>query len=150
MILTLGGRQFELDRDQVHAKIVGCAPEDVREHWVEIDGLEWPPKQVLELALGVHRSEFTSHTALRQLRRLGFRTSAMPTGSSRAQPASIRVQAAPVLTQPPMGGADPADAFKTLFEFAATGDLTARVAQLEGHLMVPTGRRQPAQRTVAA
>jgi hypothetical protein len=134
MIFTLDGRQFELDRDQVRAKVAGRAPEGVHQHWVEIDGLEWPPKQVLELALGVHRSEFTSHTALRQLRRLGFRTSATPAGSSRAQPASMWVPTAPVLAQPPADVAEPTDAFKTLFEFAATGDLTARVAQLEAAL----------------
>jgi len=34
-----------------------------------------PPRQLFERALGVSRTEFISHTAIRRLRRLGFPTS---------------------------------------------------------------------------
>ena len=74
------------------ARLAGQAPEDIRQYWVEIDGMRWPVKQVLRLATG--SSEFQSQTAQRHLRKLGFRVGgeAMPRGGAprtRMSPASF-------------------------------------------------------------
>jgi hypothetical protein len=71
MRFVMAGNAYELTSNQVRSRLVG-QPEDIREHWVEIDGVRWPVKQVLETVTGVHRREFTSQTARRQLARLGF------------------------------------------------------------------------------
>ena len=78
MRFTIAGEQVELDAARVRRQLVGRSPEAIRTHWVEIDGRRWPPKQVLALATGIPRTSFISHTAIRDLRRLGFRTSQMP------------------------------------------------------------------------
>jgi hypothetical protein len=72
---TLNGARYTLDASAVRTALRGRTPDDVRDHWVDVDGVRWPPKQVLALATSLGRSEFTSHMALRQLQRLGFATS---------------------------------------------------------------------------
>lgn len=83
MEFVLNGVRHSLEPDDVRSALRGGAPDDVREHWVEIDGVRWPPKQALSLATGIDRTEFTSHMALRQLQRLGFPTSAWGRGSAK-------------------------------------------------------------------
>ncbi|WP_158726423.1 hypothetical protein [Tomitella fengzijianii] len=51
------------------------APEPVREHWCDVDGVRYPAKQAYQLLTGIPRSQFTSHQALRGLRSAGFVTS---------------------------------------------------------------------------
>ncbi|MGY1709091.1 DUF6884 domain-containing protein [Geodermatophilus sp. SYSU D00758] len=75
MDFVLNGTRYALDAETVRAAVRGRTPDEVREHWVDVDGVRWPPKQVFALATGLHRGEFTSHTALRQLHRLRFPTS---------------------------------------------------------------------------
>ena len=75
MDFVLNGRRHALEPDDVRSSVRGRVPEDVRAHWVDVDGLRWPPKQALALATGLDRTEFTSHIALRQLERLGFQVS---------------------------------------------------------------------------
>ena len=87
---TLNGVRYGLDEATVREGLRGGAPEDVREHWVDVDGVHWPPKQAFSLATGLDRAEFTSHTALRHLRRLGLGTSDWSSGrttSGKASPA---------------------------------------------------------------
>jgi hypothetical protein len=48
------------------------APKPVREHGVRIGGVVYPVKQAFEQGCGVPRAQFTSQTALRHLRALGF------------------------------------------------------------------------------
>jgi hypothetical protein len=79
---TLNGIRHTLDAAAVRTALRGGAPENVREHWVDVDGVRWPPKQALARATGLDRAEFTSHIALRQLQRLGFPTSAWRGGSA--------------------------------------------------------------------
>lgn len=78
MRFTIDGLQVDLDVASVRRQLTGRSPESIRTHWVEIDGVRWPPKQVLALATGIPRTSFISHTAIRDLRRLGFATSLMP------------------------------------------------------------------------
>lgn len=49
-------------------------PEPVREHWVEVDGTLYPPKQAYHLLTGFSRSEYNTDEALTQLRKRGFAT----------------------------------------------------------------------------
>lgn len=57
-------------------KLVSQAvPEPFREHWADIGGVRYPPKQAYQLISSLPRSSFTSHTALARLRRIGFTTS---------------------------------------------------------------------------
>lgn len=69
---TMDGRFFELRRSEVEKALVGVAPEPVRSHSVQIGGIWFPVKQVLEEATGVDRSDFISTAARRQLKKLGF------------------------------------------------------------------------------
>lgn len=56
-------------------------PEPVREHWVEVDGTLYPPKQAYHLLTGLPRSDYNTHHALSQLRRHGFATSTYTPGA---------------------------------------------------------------------
>lgn len=133
MRFTLNGDHFDLDRSVVEAKLAGHEPEAIRAHWVEINGQRWPPKQALELVIGVHRSEFTSHTPLRQFERLGFPTSTIPTaGLYRSAPDDMTVSAAQRASQADTTSATAA--FATLLSFIAAENLTTRVSHLEARL----------------
>jgi hypothetical protein len=72
MRFTVGGRNLELDRRKVLASVSNKEPELLREHYVEIVGENFPPKQVLALATGWERTSFTTMEATRVLIRLGF------------------------------------------------------------------------------
>jgi hypothetical protein len=69
---TLNGRRYELVRAVVESRLQGVAPEPIREHAVLVNGTWFPVKQAFEIAVGVPRSEFISHTARRHLAALGF------------------------------------------------------------------------------
>jgi hypothetical protein len=94
MDFVLNGVSHSLHADDVRSALRATRPEDVREHWVEVDGVRWPPKQAFALVAGVDRAEFTSHNALRQLQRLGFATSAW-SGDGRARLVDAAVRQAP-------------------------------------------------------
>jgi hypothetical protein len=70
--VTVAGRQFQLDQVNVEHALDGALPEPLREHFVVVGGRRWPPKQVLALATGLDRADFTTHQARRILSRLGF------------------------------------------------------------------------------
>lgn len=89
MDFVLNGVQHSVDAGTVRAVLRGLTPGDVREHWVDVDGVHWPPKQLFALTTGLQRTEFTSHIALRQLRRLGFPTSDWSSTATVAKAASL-------------------------------------------------------------
>ncbi len=70
-----GGDRTQLDAAVVRSALCGHVPESVRTHWVDVDGVRWPPRQVVALATGLDRRRLTSRTAHRTLRQLGFETS---------------------------------------------------------------------------
>jgi hypothetical protein len=70
--VTVGGRSLELDRRQVEAVMRDVPAEPVREHLVVVDGVEYPPKQVLAVLTGWDRTSFTTMEAQRVLARVGF------------------------------------------------------------------------------
>lgn len=87
MPFTLDGESFNLTPALVRARLIGQEPEEIREHWVEVDGIRWPVKQVISLATGAKRTRFQSQASRRWLQNLGF---AVGTGSSAVQPGSAR------------------------------------------------------------
>ncbi|MFT7869863.1 MULTISPECIES: hypothetical protein [Amycolatopsis] len=114
---VLNGERHSLSRAQVLSAAARGGPEPIREHWVSVGDQAWPPKQLLERALGVARTEFISHFAIRQFRRLGFSTSPLP-----HEPTGRR------------GVTDLGQAFTDMVAFLTTEDLTARVGWLEKEL----------------
>ncbi|CDZ92564.1 hypothetical protein QLG13_10325 [Rhodococcus aetherivorans] len=57
------------------AAIRRMAPEGVQEHWVDVGGVRYPPKQVWGILSGRPRSGYNTHHALSQLGKIGFETS---------------------------------------------------------------------------
>ncbi|WP_051767709.1 hypothetical protein [Amycolatopsis vancoresmycina] len=127
---VLNGEQHHLSRDQVLRAAAVGGPEPIRTHWVSVGEERWPPRQLFERALGVPRTDFISHYAIRQLRRLGFTTSPLP--HEPGVPAGPEEPA-----EPPAGGTDLGTAIKSfidLIQFFGREDLSSRVVRLEGLL----------------
>ena len=70
--VTVGGRKHDITKEEVTGKMRGVKPEPAREHLVEIAGIAYPPKQVLETVTGWNRRSFTSLEAVRVLTGAGF------------------------------------------------------------------------------
>lgn len=70
----IAGRAFELSRAEVVARLRAEVPAPVRDHFVVVDGLRYPPKQVIAIVTGLDRADFTTYQARGALRRLGFTT----------------------------------------------------------------------------
>jgi len=68
----VGGRPLELRASEVAERMRGEDPESIREHFVEVAGSAFPPKQVLAAVTGWDRTTFTTMEARRVLTRLGF------------------------------------------------------------------------------
>ena len=89
MRFTLDGEPFVLTPELVRARLAGHMPEEIREYWVEIDGMRWPVKQVISIATGVSdRQRFQSQSSRRWLQNLGF-TIGGGTGASAAATAQL-------------------------------------------------------------
>jgi hypothetical protein len=69
---VISGQRFELDRERIEHAVVGVLPEPIQEHYVVVGSMRYPPKQVLSIATGLDRADFTTHQARRILRSLGF------------------------------------------------------------------------------
>lgn len=85
-------------------------PEPVREHWVEVDGTLYPPKQAYHLLTGLSRSEYNTDHALTQLRKHGFATSVFSPGPSPKTHAPVAQPVAPKVTRRAPVKKDPAAA----------------------------------------
>ncbi len=72
MQFTLDGERFELTAQLVRARLQSHVPQTIREYWVDIDGVQWPVKQVIAIATGARRTRFQSQDARRWLQNLGF------------------------------------------------------------------------------
>lgn len=69
---TLNGQRYELTREDVEARLVEVTPDAIRKHAVRVNDTWFPAVQAFEVATGIPRSEFISHTARRHLSALGF------------------------------------------------------------------------------
>jgi hypothetical protein len=66
----LNGHVHQLDTSAVRAALKRELREDIREHWIEVDGVRWPVKQVFGAATALPREQFTAHVELVDLTRL--------------------------------------------------------------------------------
>ncbi|WP_051165333.1 hypothetical protein [Nocardia testacea] len=104
-------------------------PEPIREHWVNVAGIHYPPKQVYQLITGLPRSAYTSHRALAELRKLGLSTSVYT--PPRTETARAEISDGSSAT----GGVDKlSESFATLSRFLTDHDLTAHLAASEAAL----------------
>lgn len=79
-MMKVGGRDFDLTKQEVEARMKSEEPELIRKHVVDIDGRMFPPKQVLGHVTGWERTSFTTMEAQRVLARLGFDCTEVPGG----------------------------------------------------------------------
>jgi hypothetical protein len=70
--MKVGGRDFDLMKQEVEARMRGEDPELIQKHMVEVNGQMFPPKQVLGHVTGWDRTTFTTMEAQRVLTRIGF------------------------------------------------------------------------------
>src|SRR6056297_1032954 len=83
--IVVAGQRIDVDTASVIATARAHDPEVIHRHWVDVEGIRFPPKQLLQLCTGIPRSTFISHQALRAFQRLGFTTSEIPSSASPAQ-----------------------------------------------------------------
>lgn len=81
--MKVGGRDFNLTKQDVEARMNGEDPERIQKHMVEVNGQMFPPKQVLGHVTGWARTTFTTLEAQRVLTRLGFVCAEAPGGRIR-------------------------------------------------------------------
>jgi hypothetical protein len=70
----IGGRELLITPGDVVRKMDGVEPEQIHQHLVNIAGVAFPPKQVMEQISGFGRRSYTTMEALRVLTKLGFVT----------------------------------------------------------------------------
>ena len=73
MEFQLGGQDYNLTREDVEARLKHVEPEDVRKHFVTVNGKRYPVKQALAMALGRRVAHFITTDAIRILSNLGFK-----------------------------------------------------------------------------
>lgn len=69
---TLNGRRYQLSREDVDQRLAQVEPGVIRKHAVRVNGIWFPVIQAFEIATGIPRAEFMSHTARRHLAALGY------------------------------------------------------------------------------
>ena len=69
---VLNGKRLSYSRSQVLEAVKNQIPRRINKYRVKIDGMEFPPKQVLELLTGIEPINFTTMDAQRVLKKLGF------------------------------------------------------------------------------
>ncbi|MCA1831170.1 MAG: DUF5678 domain-containing protein [Actinomycetota bacterium] len=69
---TVAATEFTLDPTEVERRLRRVTPEPIRDHFVVIGGVRYPPKQVLALLTNIDRADFTTYQSRAILRRLGF------------------------------------------------------------------------------
>jgi hypothetical protein len=73
MRFILKGKVYNRSAQDVEEKMRGVDPEPARKYCVIVNGVKYPPKQILAELLGLNRVEFTTMDAANILRRLGFK-----------------------------------------------------------------------------
>jgi hypothetical protein len=68
----VGGKTFRLSMEQVIKKLRGTKPGPIQAHVVEIDGTDYPVKEVFAKATGLDLLDFNTNQARSVLKRLGF------------------------------------------------------------------------------
>lgn len=81
--MKVGGRDFDLTRQEVEVRMKGVEPESIQKYMVEVNGRMFPPKQVLGHVTDWPRTTFTTMEAQRVLNRIGFECTEARGGSMR-------------------------------------------------------------------
>jgi hypothetical protein len=81
---VLNGVAHQIEAAGVAARLRRVTPEAVREHGVRVGDQVYPVKQAFAVGCGVPRSQFTSQTAVRHLRALGFEVVSAPAANGPA------------------------------------------------------------------
>jgi hypothetical protein len=87
--MKVGGRDFDLTKQEVESLMRNQTPELIQKHVVEVNGAAFPPKQVLGRCTGWPRTSYTTMEAQRVLTRIGFtcrEARAVPTAGSDVEP----------------------------------------------------------------
>lgn len=79
--VRIAKQQFDLRRDTIERATRRLLPEPISSHYVVIGRRRYPPKQVIALATGLDRADFTTHQARRILMGLGFAVGRVPSTS---------------------------------------------------------------------
>ena len=99
--ITIKGNQYRITRDMVIKAMRRQTPGRIQTYAVDVDGVEFPPKQVLAQTLQIPVSDFITTRAQAVLERLGFTVRNVETDgpdgdvavrSSRAQALSLAVR----------------------------------------------------------
>ena len=133
MKFVLDGVEHTLDRETVVSRLRGRPPEPITLHWVEVQGVRFPVKHALEVALQVPRAAFTSSRARSIFDRLHFTTSTEPDTS--IAPTKI----AKTVRIPTVTPTVAAQAFGTLVAFLRERSFTGHIAELESALVDADG-----------
>lgn len=72
MEFQLGGKGYVLSKDEVEDYLKHIAPEDVRKHYVSVNGRRYPVKQALAATIGRPVTDFITTDAIRVFSNLGF------------------------------------------------------------------------------
>jgi hypothetical protein len=72
---VLNGKRYGFNRVQVSEAVRNRDPRRIDKYSVEVDGVHFPPKQVVELLTGIEPINFTTMDAQRILKRLGYLSS---------------------------------------------------------------------------
>ena len=72
MEFQLGGQDYTLSKEDVQDRLKHVAPEDVRKHYVLVEGRRYPVKQALAAAIGRPVTDFITTDAIRIFSNLGF------------------------------------------------------------------------------
>ena len=72
MRFVIRGREYKITKEEILERMRGVEPKEIRKYYVEINGREYPIKQVISKVLNIELIAFTSMDAFGILSRLGF------------------------------------------------------------------------------
>ena len=72
MRVKFAGKIYELEKKHVEKSLRGVDPETGRRFFIEINGVKYPIKQAVSVAIGRPAMEIGTNTAYSTLRKLGF------------------------------------------------------------------------------
>lgn len=81
--VVIAGRSLRLSAEGLDRLARDQVPEPIRDHFVIAAGKRFPPKQLIAIATGIDRADFTTNQARAILRRLGFATGRARSAESR-------------------------------------------------------------------
>ena len=72
MRFVIRGREYKITKEEILERMRGVEPKEIRKYYVEVNGREYPIKQVISKTISIEPVAFTSMDAFSILSRLGF------------------------------------------------------------------------------